>query len=50
MLKVMANAGNFSLLRPYHGMSIRGRNCPGYPEVHRFAAGAAKTGVYVNPN
>jgi hypothetical protein len=22
----------------------------GYPGVHRFAAGAAKTGVYVNPN
>jgi hypothetical protein len=22
---------------------------PGYPGVHRFAAGAAKTGMYVNP-
>jgi hypothetical protein len=35
-----ASNGNFLLLRPYHG-----EHGPKVPGVHRFAAGAAKTGV-----
>jgi hypothetical protein len=40
---------NFLLSRPYH--SEHGPKIPFTgPEVHPFAAGAAKTGVYVIPN
>jgi hypothetical protein len=41
--------GNFLLLRPYHGE--HGPKVPVTPEyIVSFAAGAAKTGMYVNPN
>jgi hypothetical protein len=41
--------GNFLLSRPYHGARAWAES-PDYPGLHHFAAGAAKTGVYVNPN
>jgi hypothetical protein len=40
--------GNLLLLRPYVTVSMT--KVPSYLRVHRFAAGAVETGMYVNTN